>query len=745
MDFEDEEEAVQPHYAQKFRAPSDPILLAAYELFKPSSHTLNLYSERNREIFAEAFIEGKLDTLENLCVKSLATLGIRGISPTLLARPGLMRVFYDALDVELPLSECYLIDDQRFWRRVVLSKTLDKTLHLKRWNEFDWKSEGVSRKFVERVESCPVNVKPEKRLAQLAEKVWEYVSSMHVRKLQALPDYAFLRYIESDPEDDVTSASSDEEDVSSDEPDTDLGIDGEGEEEQESSSSSSAAIQFWRAESEDEETARRNARRLRNANRQQAREAIAKKKADHEQRRRLRQAKRDASKYPDPSAKKKKKKKKEPPIQDVFSITVPPENVDDEDTKPDKRNKLLMLERIKRYDYPDDHCHHIDLGFVRFFGNMVSFTLEFLGPPHIPHYHSRLMKFSAGDMVRLSRGLRCLPNLKTFKLRNGHLDLKKFRILARALRTMDSLEEVDFGYDQMTDECSEGLSHLLKRPKMYRIIQLEYNRLGTNSAVVLAEALSKSQEGVLEYLGLAHNPLSELAIHSLISGFIGTPHVMALNLSGIDSAMGAFARDIGTLLRSHTPLVSLEMAAISLGANQGTKLLRSLEKNNRVLYADFRECDMNNDQEFEVDMILRRNDYIRENLHHGENLCAVVKERRHPIVQRIEEDFARRTECQKVRPKFSSSSKESIAEVVEEKKEAEEEKDIWALLARWNQTKVDEEKSSVIVKETPRPSMAKPPPFAYEANKFDLEQFRESVFLPGPGNRFFYLQKNKTP
>lgn len=92
-----------PHYAQKFRLPSDPVLLATYELFKPSRQTRNLYSERNREIFAEAFIEGDVDTLGKLCVKSLAKLGIRGISPTLQANTELMRTYYDALDVELPL------------------------------------------------------------------------------------------------------------------------------------------------------------------------------------------------------------------------------------------------------------------------------------------------------------------------------------------------------------------------------------------------------------------------------------------------------------------------------------------------------------------------------------------------------------------------------------------------------------------------------------------------------------------
>jgi len=269
---------------------------------------------------------------------------------------------------------------------VVLSKTLDKTLHLKRWNEFDWKSEGVSRKFVEQVESCPDNVKPEKRLAQLAEKVWEYVNALHIRKLQALPDYAFSKYLESDPEEDITSESSDEEEISSDEPDTDLGIDGEGEEEQESSSSSEVGITFWRAESENEDTMRKNARRQRNANRQQARDAIARKRAEREEHKRRRLEKLNALRNPDPSAK-KKKKKKEPPMQDVFSINVPPEVPDDEDTKPDKRNKQLMLERIKRYDYPDVHCHHIDLGFVRLFQNMVSFTLEFLGPPEVKDYH----------------------------------------------------------------------------------------------------------------------------------------------------------------------------------------------------------------------------------------------------------------------------------------------------------------------------------------------------------------------
>lgn len=157
---------------------------------------------------------------------------------------------------------------------------------------------------------------------------------------------------------------------------------------------------------------------------------------------------------------------------------------------------------------------------------------------------------------------------------------------------------------------------------------------------------------------------------------------------------------------------------------------------------DCRECDLDENQEFEVDIILRRNNYIHENMHHAENLCAVIMERRHPIVQRIEEDYANRRECQAVRPKFSSSSVESIPEVVERKKTEEDERDIWAILGlKANPPKVEvpePRKSSIAVSE-------QPPPFVYEANNFDLQQFRQSVYLPGPGNRFFYLQQNKMP
>ncbi|KAH8294797.1 hypothetical protein KR018_003117 [Drosophila ironensis] len=736
---DDEEEVITPHYARKYRMPSDPVLLCEYNLFRPTAATLNLESERNRATFAEAFIEGEMDTLEHLCVKSLAKLGIRGITPMLLSSPELMRIFYDAVDVEMPLSQCYMIDDQRFWRRVVLSKTMDKTLHLKRWNEFDWKAEGVSRKFVERMEACPVAVEPQRNLALLAGKVWQCVNSMHVRHLQVLPPESFSKFIGEDSEQDITSASSDEETISSDEPSTELD---EGEEEEEGSVKE-VEIQLWRLGSVEEDSHRRDDRHKRNKARQDLRDMAAKKREEREERRKKMRDAREARANPPPPAK-KKKKKKAPPLEDVFKIPVDPEPEDDEDTKPDRRNILMVLSQVKQYDYPQEHCHHIDLGCVRTFLNLVSFTLEFLGPHVSYDYHKRYTRFSYADMMQLARGLRCLPHLKIFRLRNSRIDMRKLRILARTLRLMDSLEEIDFGYALMPDNCSEPLSYLLNRPRMFRKIQLENNFLGAACATVLAKAMAQEyQEGVLEYLGLANNPMSESILHSLIQGIIGTPHVIALNISGIGSSTRSLiGRELSLLLRNHPPLLSLEMSAINIGNSQGLLLLRALYQNQRILYVDCRECDLTPDQEFEANMIVRRNRYINTHMQHGEELCTMVKEGHHPIVQRIEDMHEAMEECQRVRPPFEISHEEIVVEKVEEKKE-EEERDIWAILG------ITQKPAQLVEPiEEARKSPAELSlklPFVYDANSFNLDQFRESVSMPGPGNRFFYLQKNKMP
>ncbi|SPP80231.1 uncharacterized protein LOC117583444 [Drosophila guanche] len=763
MDLADSEYAGHPHHARIMCLPNDLLIRLEHETHKPSLSILSLQSEQNREIFAEAFIEGHSDTLANLCVKALARRGFRNVPQMVLERPEWLRVFYDALDVDLPLVDCYFIDDQRYWQRVVWAKSPDKLLRMKSWHEYDWRAKGLSLKYVELVEDCPAAYWPEAQMAALAALIQEHVSAMHIKRLQVLPEVVFAKNDESEPEIVISSESSEKEDISSDEPDTEedvaLGEDEDEDEEEPTAkrapsvsaaepktgsdaqrkSASFGAVHIVSSSSEsssDEETAeRRRARQGRNAARQQLRGMAAEKRAKRLQRR-LRRQKMLEDRLRSVEPKKKSKRKKA--IKGVFDIPVDPEPSDNEEQFADMRNRELCLRHHKRISYPTELCHHIDLGFVRHFGQLSSFTLEFLGPADT-NYQSYQSKFSYDDMRRLAKGLLQLQHLQIFRLRNSLVDSLHLSILARALRSMDSLETVDFGYDQMEDDCCNALQILLDRPKMFKALQLEYNKLGANSMEVIGTALARHKEDCLEYLGLAHNPLCDNALGKLFHHIHGTGHVHSLNISAIEGAPSkvvVIARDIAFLLRHHQPLRRLQMAAIPLGSAAALPLLRALEGNHKILYFDSRACGLDEDQEFQADIIIRRNNYWVTNPP-TDDICHLIKNRKHQLMQQMEREYGTYKECVLSRPPLSSSSVSSIAAVIEEKEKEEEEYDIWAVLGiKTRQTARAEIEPS-------EPSAKSLPPFVFEANKLNLEEFREFVHLPGPSNRFYYFQESR--
>lgn len=207
-----------PANTNTFAIPREPDLLVEYELYNPSMATRRLHSERNRLLYTEAFIENeRLGTLSDLCVRALAKLGCRFIPPQVRQDPLKMRIFYDALDVNMPLQDCYFVEDLRFWRRVVLAKSSNKSLSLKKIDEYDWKGNGVSLKYVELVEACPAAYWPEQKMASLGQLVRPYVRTLHIKHLQSLTDDAFQHFVESESELDVTSEESGMSEISSDE------------------------------------------------------------------------------------------------------------------------------------------------------------------------------------------------------------------------------------------------------------------------------------------------------------------------------------------------------------------------------------------------------------------------------------------------------------------------------------------------------------------------------------------------
>ncbi|XP_030384944.1 uncharacterized protein LOC115632098 [Scaptodrosophila lebanonensis] len=778
MDLDEEDIYWPPQNTNTFGIPNEPELLNEYELYKPSKGTRMLISERNREAYAEAFIENqRLGTLADLCVRILAKRGTRNIALPVQQDPLKLRIHYDSIDVDLPLNRCYFVDDLRYWQRVVLSKSSDKSLHHKKIHEYDWRGTGLSIKFIELVEACPAEFWPEAKMAKLARKIRDSVRSMHIKHLQSLKDYSFEQYIQSESEIDVTSEESDEVIISSDEPDT-VEEEEEAEEEHETihnaSKRPSATLGLVKSTHSaqyqekqhvtgksvglmpavddldqgddlgiDERTMeRRKARYARNAQRQLLRDLQLQKKEEHDRRLRRRSLLRKP-RVEETVVKKRRRKKK---IRGVFDIEVEPEPDDGEDKIPDKRNKEKLLQRIKRYNYPSEHCHHIDLSFVRWFDNLVSFTLEFLGPHMGLDYHNRHLNFSLDDIIRLSKGLRSLDKLKIFRLRNSRMDNIKLQILARALKSLDTIEVIDLGFDQLSDDCGTSLGTLFENENSLKVLELENNRLSKAAMDSLGIALSFYDHHNLEYLGLAHNPLGDEGLSAICRYILGTNHVEELNLSGIDATRIAVQRSVATLLRNHEPLRRLHIAAIPLDPHLTKGIIRALETNHKVVHFDCRECGFDSDEEFEADLIVRRNNFELDNTYLGdttkteEDIMEYINNVRHPILQKVENNISCQDECIKNRPD-KTPSEPSV-----EEEEVEEEYDIWAVLGI---------KASLAPhKPEPEPEPEPPQveeseldlgPFVYDPNSFDMDQFREFVNNPGPENRFEYFQKNKEP
>ncbi|XP_017080012.2 uncharacterized protein LOC108113811 [Drosophila eugracilis] len=742
--------------ANTLSVPNEPALLAVYELYRsPLTANQHLLSERNRETFAE-LLNGpdQVPTLADLCVRQLAKRGNAHVPAAVREDPLKMRIFYDSLDVELPLRECYSVEDVSYWRRVVLAKCSETCLVLKGLNDYDWRPKGLSLKYVELVEACPAALWPEQEMSELAELIYEHVRSIDIRHLQSLTEYSFRKAgrEEDDSEPEISSEESEGIEISSDEPMTPEDGDEEGEEEESTSSRSepNKAIGFktnfslnFSDEEEGSDNERRKRRQERNAARQRLRDLKAAKEAERAERK-LRISEMRKRKIPEKTKKKKRKQR----IQGAFDIQVEPEPEDGEIKKMDRRNKLKYLKHLQNMNYPEDDCHHIDLSFVRHFVNLVSLNLEFLGPALGREYHKRHSFFSVKDINRLARGLASLQQLQIFRLRNSRLSSIKLYTLVRALRLLPLLEVVDFGYNQMTDDCGPELGSLLDRPHMLKSLELEYNRLDTRAMTAIGAALQKPSLAKLDYLGLAHNKMSGDALSILCNRLIGTEHVQELNISGIDANPRTVADDISVLLRGHDPLRRLIMAAIPLGPKLGITLICALNANTNISYFDCRDCDLNEEEELEADLIVRRNVFVEETsfVCDTERFPSVLdvfefaKTMRHPITQKILDDMAKRKECLLNYPPPTPSVQSFVQQSLVTE---ESEYDIWKVLGITPKADKEIIPTEELPKQMSSTSVNNKEPFIYEPNDFDLEQFREHVFLPGTPSRYSYFLKQR--
>ncbi|CAD7015377.1 unnamed protein product [Ceratitis capitata] len=454
--------------------PQEHDILTAYDVYRPALETRALKSEQERTLYAEHFIENtKLGPLRDLCIRALTLAYTPKQLPLLAEDPLKIRLYYDSLSIDLPLEQCYDITDEIYWRRYVLAKNKDVTLAFKK--DYNWRSLGLSMKFVELVEH--------KRL--------------HL-----------------DDSEESESDSTDVESMTATPRSTDNIID-------------LGSKRSRRMRKKSQRGTIKHVTRLTAMNVVEKVPEIFETEEQLELER-IHEEITKERKERTPASNGEKEEKFRP--KGVFDMIVEPAEDDGEELIVDRRNLKQQLTVRKKLHYPTRLCHHVSLRFLRFFENLVNFTIEFRGPDMQRDFHERHLKFSHADVEGLAYGVSFLQKLKIFRLRSSQMDARKLYTLAKALKSLVCIETIDFGYDHLDDDCGLGLLELFRQTNSIKSLELEHNLIGAHALHFLAIGISQFG-GQLEYLGLGGNPLGDWGLHELSTKVVDTQHITNLSLS----------------------------------------------------------------------------------------------------------------------------------------------------------------------------------------------------------------------
>ncbi|CAD7015382.1 unnamed protein product [Ceratitis capitata] len=197
-----------------------------------------------------------------------------------------------------------------------------------------------------------------------------------------------------------------------------------------------------------------------------------------------------------------------------------------------------------------------ELTFLRFFENLVNFTIEFRGP----------------DMQQIE-------DFPSTLQPNG---CQKLYTLAKALKSLVCIETIDFGYDHLDDDCGLGLLELFRQTNSIKSLELEHNLIGAHALHFLAIGISQFG-GQLEYLGLGGNPWHKSC---------DTQHITNLSLSTSQITETAIRCCIANEFLNHPRLRSLDMRAVPISEQAAIEILQTLQSNTTILKFDVRDCQL---------------------------------------------------------------------------------------------------------------------------------------------------------
>ncbi|XP_039955599.1 uncharacterized protein LOC120771593 [Bactrocera tryoni] len=719
--------------------PEDKGAMNAYEVYKSSPETRLMKSEADKRIYADALIHPPgFAPLWYLCGKVLSQMYEPNELIDLVKNdPIIMRSYYETLSLDLPLEKCYYIDDESYWKRYVLTRHNDPGLQVKK---IDWKNKGITMKFEKYLQQLSVGGFDEVEMESLSDKIKFYVTDLHIERLRSIDERTLLKHVRRD---DICSSSGSSTTI----PSSDVGAEEQLEAEEEDTASRSggsrnssmrssqsgsnkhvtlipivsqpmhtirglssitSVYSTWNynsrsitslwydgddTEFEDKliRKEKRTAQRLRRQKRAECKEgkriaeertkveAEAAAKAAEEKEAKERLAKRRAA---------RQKKKGDDEMISVFDMKVePPEEEEDIIAlNALNKDKIRQLQVAMRDPAIADFCHHVDLRLLKYFPYLNTLRIEFNGPPPPAKYEDWHYHISTRDIERLAEGLRSLGGLQVFRLRNSRLNAHKLFLLTRSLKTIHSLKIVDFSYDNLKDDCGEGLHELFQRTTSIVSLDLTGNELGAEAICDLARALG-GYDGCCQYLSLAHSTLNTDALNLFCLHIANTDQVRELCLRGAIISQEGIKNCIAQqLIPYHRVLRAIDMSGVIIDTDVACEILKSFRNNYKIRRFDVRGCDLPAELEVDFEILVNRNKFLFIYPAIGDTRISItdidqsLKKTRNKILLRAIEAVEARDECLKLRPNLFHRGSEApssifdfhLEQLNDEEKEEEE-------------------------------------------------------------------------
>lgn len=184
-------------------------------------------------------------------------------------------------------------------------------------------------------------------------------------------------------------------------------------------------------------------------------------------------------------------------------------------------------------------------------------------------------------------------------------------MLLNSFQPSVNLSHFDFSNCSLTGDSAISLGFFIAKSGTLKHIELQGNLLDVQGIRCIAYGLQKTASTDM-YLGLSRNPMGNDGITELGAGLCKGKNVSELNISGVD-VQNEGAYRVAHIVQLGSSLKKINISCIKFSENAGDALVAAMKDNRSILDLECRGCDLTEKQEFNLGLLVQRNQFYAKN------------------------------------------------------------------------------------------------------------------------------------